>query len=121
MNLPPEENYYRGDLVIEQGEPAMEAFLIMKGQAEVRLKKDGKITVLATLKEGDIFGETAFFRGSDYGASVYADGPLTVQRIPPPVLDEKIAQCDPMIRALIRMLMSRLRQTNHALSEHKTA
>lgn len=107
-----------GTRIIEQGEPAMEAYLILDGTCEVTLEKDGKHTTLATLGEGEIFGETAFFKGSDTGASVTAITDATLQPITPDVLDERIAACDPLIRAVFRMLMVRLRKANAALAGH---
>ena len=113
--LPHEETILNGHAVIEQGEPAMAAYLLMDGKAGVWLERDGQKTRIAELKDGDIFGEAALFKGSDYGASVIAEGNITVQQIPPNILDEKIKACDPMIRALIRMLMIRVRKANEAL------
>lgn len=104
-----------GEAIIEQGEPAMEAFLILDGSFEVVLSKADKTAQLATLKAGDICGETAFFKGSDYGATVKALTDGIVQPITPDVLDARIAQCDPLIRAVFRMLMIRLRKGNEAL------
>lgn len=103
------------DLLIEQGEPAMEAFLILGGRAEVFLND----TKIADVGEGDIVGEAALFKGSNYGASVKAATPLTVQVITPDILDEKIKHCDPMLRALIRMMTIRLRKSNEALNSAK--
>ena len=105
------------DLLIEQGEPAMEAFLIIGGRAEVLLNN----VKIADVGEGDIVGEAALFKGSNYGASVRAATPLTVQAITPDVLDEKIKACDPMLRALIRMMMIRLRKANNELGELKNS
>ena len=113
QTLPVERQYKDGDMVIEKGEPAMEAFLIVQGRADILLSGQK----IAELGEGDIFGEAALFKGSDYGADVRAAGPLTLQPITPSVLDTKIAACDPMLRALIRMMMVRLRRTNEALSK----
>ncbi len=112
MQLPPARHLKPGDLLVEQGEPAMEAYLIMDGMAEVFLKG----TKIAEVGEGDIVGEAALFKGSDYGASVRAASDLTVQPITPAILDDKIKGCDPMLRALIRMMMIRLRRTNEALA-----
>lgn len=112
----PERPVETGDEIITQGDPAMEAYLIMAGQFDVTLTKDGKTVTLATLAEGDIFGETAFFKGSDYGATVTAASDGVLQPITPDILDERIAQCDPLIRAVIRMLMVRLRKSNERLA-----
>jgi len=90
----------------------MEAYLILGGRAEIILNN----VKIADVGEGDIVGEAALFKGSNYGASVRAATPLSVQSITPDILDEKIRRCDPMLRALIRMMMVRLRKTNAELA-----
>lgn len=117
IDLPPERYLNDGNTLIEQGEPAFEAYLMISGQADVWYKGVNGTTKVGTLTEGDIFGEAALFKGSDYGATVKAVGEITVQPIPPSVLDEKIRNCDPMLRALIRMMMVRLRKKNHDSAE----
>jgi len=114
--LPPVRVLQQGEMLIEQGEPAVEAYLIMSGKAEVFLSKGGKDVRLAEVGEGEFVGETALFKGSDYGANVRAVGELSVQPITPAILDDKIKNCDPMLRALIRMMMVRLRRANEAVA-----
>lgn len=109
--------YPEGRVIVEQGEPAMEAFLIENGTVKVTMERDGKVVDLAELGEDQIFGETALFKGSDYGATVTAMEETTVVKITPDILDAKIRLCDPMLRALIKMMMERLRRTNAALAE----
>lgn len=111
--------YPEGRVIIEQGEPAMEAFLIEKGTVKVTIEKDGKTIELAQLGEDQIFGETALFKGSDYGASVTALEETTVIKITPEILDIKIRMCDPMLRALIQMMMERQRRSNDALAQYQ--
>ena len=108
-----------GRTIIEQGDPAMEAYMIEKGRVRVFVTKDDKEIDLAELGEDEIFGETALFKGSDYGASVQAIEETTVIKITPEILDIKIRLCDPMIRSLIRMMMARQRQTNNELADLK--
>lgn len=112
--------YPEGRPIIEQGEPAMEAFLIERGKVKVTMEKDGKILDLAELGEDQIFGETALFKGSDYGATVTAIEETTVVKITPDILDAKIRLCDPLLRALIKMMMERQRRSNDALAQHQT-
>lgn len=118
-NLPPPRCLHDGDILIEQGDPAMEAYLILEGHGEVFRNDAGGDVILAAIGEGEIVGEAALFKGSDYGASVRAVGALTVQPITPDILDEKIRQCDPMLRALIRLMMVRLRKTSADLAQLK--
>lgn len=112
--------YPEGRPIIEQGEPAMEAFLIEKGRVKVTMEKDGKTLELAELGEDQIFGETALFKGSDYGATVTPIEETTVVKITPDILDAKIRLCDPLLRALIKMMMERQRRSNDALAQYQT-
>lgn len=106
-----------GRPIICQGDDAVEAFLIERGQVRVTLEKDGQELELAILGEDQIFGETALFSGSKYGATVTAIEETTVVKITPAILEAKIRLCDPMLRALIRMMMERQRRSNEALLE----
>ena len=108
-----------GRTIIEEGSDAREAFMIERGKVRVYINKNGKEVDLAELGEDQIFGETALFTGSEYGASVQAIEETTVVKITPEILDIKIRLCDPMIRALIRMMMERQRQTNEQIADLK--
>ena len=112
--------YPEGRAIIEQGEPAMEAFLIESGKVKVTMEKGGSVIELAELGEDQMFGETALFKGSDYGATVTALEETTVIKITPDILDIKIRLCDPMIRALIKMMMERQRRSNEALADYQS-
>ena len=111
--------YPEGRVIIEQGEPAFEAYMVERGRVKVTIEKEGSTVELAELGEDQIFGETALFKGSDYGATVTALEETTLIKITPDILDVKIRLCDPMIRALIRMMMERQRRSNEALAEHQ--
>ena len=108
-----------GRAIIEQGAPATEAFLIESGEVSVTMEKDGNIIELATLSEDQIFGETALFEDTHYGATVTAKTETTVIKMTPEILDIKIRLCDPMLRALIKMMMERQKRSNEALAEQQ--
>lgn len=111
--------YPEGRIIVEQGTPATEAFLIESGRVKVTLHKEGKTVELAQLETDQIFGETALFQGSDYGATVIAVEETTVVKITPDILDIKIRHCDPMLRALIKMMMDRQRKSNETLAQYQ--
>ena len=111
--------YPEGRAIITQGETATEAFLIESGRVTVTIEKDGSTVELAQLEEDQIFGETALFKGSDYGATVTAMEETTVIKITPEILDIKMRLCDPMLRSLIKMMMERQRRSNDELAENK--
>ena len=109
-----------GELIIKQGEEASTAYLIDRGKVRVFLEQDSKIVDLAELIEDEIFGETALFTGAAYGANVEAIEETEVTLITPEILQIKIQNCDPMMRAIIQMLIERLQHTNKALLESET-
>ena len=104
-----------GRPIVNQGDDATEAFLIENGSVVVTVEKDGKKIELATLGEDQIFGESALFDQTQYGATVTATEETTVVKITPAILDAKIRLCDPMLRALIKMMVERQKQSNEAL------
>jgi rhodanese-related sulfurtransferase len=62
-----------GEVIFREGEdPRGEAYLVHVGQVEIRRRFDGTERVLATLGEGELFGEMALFRGSPRSASAVA-------------------------------------------------
>lgn len=109
-----------GRPIIEQGAPAEAAYLIETGRVKVTIEKDGHITELAELSTDEIFGETALFEGSHYGATVTPLEETTLIKITPDILDIKIRLCDPMLRAIIKMMMERQQRSNDTIADYQT-
>lgn len=110
----------KGQRIIAKGEDAKTAYMIVSGSVRVFLEEDGKQVDLATLEEDEIFGETAIFSGEHYGANVEALQDTELFLITPESLSEMLKDSDPIMRALIRMLIERLRRTNEALVKSET-
>lgn len=108
-----------GARIITRGEKAHTAYLILKGEVTVELEREGRTITLANLGPGSIFGETALF-GGVYGADVDAVKETQLALITPQSFAGKIEACDPMLRAIIEMLIERLRRTNEALLKSET-
>jgi CRP-like cAMP-binding protein len=109
-----------GQRIITKGDPATVAYTITRGSVRVFLEKDGKNVTIATLKTGALFGETALFDGSEYGAHVEALVDTELAVITPAEFQDKIATCDPMIKSIITMLLERQKRTNEALLRSET-
>ena len=66
-----EESYEFGDLLVRQGEPADSFYVLISGRARVvKTDQNGNEIVLATLKPGDSFGESALSEGGTRTATV---------------------------------------------------
>ena len=114
------ETYKAGDHIITKGDKADKAYMIMSGKVRVFLEEDTTQVELAILEEDDIFGETAIFSDQSYGANVEALEDTELFVITPESLSEMLKGSDPIVRALIRMLIERLKNTNEALLKSET-
>src|SRR3982751_4486775 len=66
-----EESYEFGDVLVRQGEAADAFYILFSGRARVvKNDQNGNEIVLATLKPGDSFGESALSEGGTRTASV---------------------------------------------------
>jgi len=61
-----------GETVIRAGDPGSSMFVVHNGRVCVQLNENGKSRTVATLNEGDFFGEMALFTGEPRTANVVA-------------------------------------------------
>lgn len=113
------EVFYKGQTIIEQDVSGNRAFYIERGLVEV-LVKDGPYMVrVAVLGAGELFGEMALIEHKERSATVRALQDTTVTVITNRELDEKLNNVgDKAVRALIRVLLARLRGANRGQMQH---
>lgn len=114
------EIYAPGERIIKEGSEADTAFMIVSGKVRVYLKNNDKVVDLAVLEKDEIFGETSIFKGGHYGANVDALEETELLLITPESLDEMMNSCDPVLKALVSMLIKRLKETNNKLLKSET-
>jgi small-conductance mechanosensitive channel/CRP-like cAMP-binding protein len=61
-----------GETVIRAGDPGESMFVVHKGRVRVQVSENGRPRTVATLNEGDFFGEMALFTGEPRTANVLA-------------------------------------------------
>ncbi|MBI4031737.1 MAG: cyclic nucleotide-binding domain-containing protein [Proteobacteria bacterium] len=111
--------YYKGQTIIEQGAKAGRAFYIEDGEVEVSVSEARHNLAVSRLGPGEIFGEMALIRGGDRTATVKALTDTSVTVISQQDLEDKIkAIKDEAIRALINVLIDRLREANKGQVHH---
>ncbi len=113
-----EKSYARGDtILVEDDATGQTFFLIAEGGVKVLLTaEDGREAILATLGEGDFFGEMSLLDGEPRSATVRSMGHsrlLIVRR-------EDFLQClrkqPDLALALLSEMSKRMRKTNRQLS-----
>ncbi|PWT89400.1 MAG: hypothetical protein C5B55_11450 [Blastocatellia bacterium] len=61
-----------GETVIRAGDPGSSMFVVHNGRVRVQINENGRPRTVATLNEGDFFGEMALFTGEPRSANVVA-------------------------------------------------
>lgn len=67
--------YDQEELIFRKGDPSYGLYVILKGTVDIYLKKDGQEWTLASLNEGEYFGEIAFSKRAVRSANCMAKKP----------------------------------------------
>ncbi|MCB9991285.1 MAG: cyclic nucleotide-binding domain-containing protein [Rhodospirillales bacterium] len=97
-----------GDLVIRQGDRGNDAYLIQSGKVRVYTEKDGREVELGKLGPGDICGEMALIVDEPRSATIQALENTNFIKITRPMMIERLAKTDPLIKAMMPMLIKRI-------------
>ena len=101
---------------VKEGERGDAMFLILEGEVRVRVVRDGKESILSTLKSGDFFGEVSLLDEGPRSADVVANDRSTLLKISTAAFArlrrEAPALAEPFLHALSQILVGRLRVLN---------
>jgi EAL domain-containing protein (putative c-di-GMP-specific phosphodiesterase class I) len=104
-----------GEVLFREGDPPTTAFILEEGQVEIRATQRGRQVVLAVLGPGAIVGEMAVIDEAPRTATAVALGPCRLIALDRSQIAERIAQSDPVIRALLQGTLQRYRSALAAL------
>lgn len=99
-----------GECLFREGDPGDTAFVIENGLLEIcREKEGGERERIAQLGPGELLGEMSLIDKLPRSASAFARQPTRVRVLTRENLDEKLADADPLLRLLLKMILQRYR------------
>jgi len=104
--------FEKDKIIFREGQDSTDAFVVESGKIGVFKTADGKPVRLAVLEKGAMFGEMAAVTGEKRSATMIALEQSVVVRISRAMVQQKIAVCDPFIKALIHILINNLSRVN---------
>ena len=100
-----------GETVFERGDAGDCAYLIKQGSVEVVAREHGGEVTVATLKSGELFGETALVDEGPRSMTVRALEETVLIPFPRSLVNAQLEQSDPVLSHLLFALLERAR--NH--------
>jgi CRP-like cAMP-binding protein len=110
----------QGRRIISKGDEAGEAFLILKGRAEVHDEVKGKKITYAVLEKGDTFGELAVFTGEKRTAHLDALSDMEVLVFDREKIRDELNKVQPWIGDMISGLAEKLARLNLKYADVQT-
>ena len=106
----PIRSFNAGDIVFQEGDPGIEAYLILNGQVEITRRHKKKRIVVNQLGKDQIFGEMAIITGDPRTATAEAMEPTELFIITENKLNENLSQRMAIVKSLIDQLIERMKQ-----------
>ena len=99
--------FVRGEVLTKQGAEAHWLYIIIEGKAEVQVAVDGKSEKVASIGEGDFFGEMGMMTGAPRSATVFAQTDMLCYRLDKDAFQEIISRRPEMAEDISHVLARR--------------
>jgi len=109
------EKFPASKLIFTEGDHGDEAYRVIDGLVEISIQDEGQKLVLATLGEGEIFGEMAMIESRPRSASARVLEPTTVEVIARDDFQQILAKGGEQLVPYLTTIFDRLRVTNDRL------
>ena len=110
-------DYKDGSIIFEQNAIAETMYVILSGRVEVIKNRKGLITKLATLEEGDFFGEMSLFDNKPRSATVKALGDIRLLEIGKNKLLKSIMADPALAFKMLEKMGSRIRRQDDRIMD----
>src|SRR4051794_7635847 len=110
-----EMRFAPGELVVEQGHPAV-FYVLIEGDVQVTKSVDGEEMMLTTHHAGTFFGELSILMGKPFVASGRAVGEARLYRLEQPAFWQMLASCPTIAQEIMRTMAQRV-QALEALAQ----
>lgn len=101
-----------GEVIFHEGEGADCGYLVEAGRVEISVNKHGDRVIIASLEEGELFGEVALIDGKDRTATATAVEDSVIFKVIPEQFQRRLKEADPLVNMLVKILLSRVRDTH---------
>ena len=111
------EAFGPGEIVIQEGTKGTSAFIVLSGAVEVLKRSGDREIVVATLGEGQVFGEMGLIEDRPRSATVKAMTELKLRVISREGFNTLLQRKPSVLIPIIKSLFERLRQASDLLAE----
>ena len=115
------QRFGRGERVIEQGADGGSMFMLLRGEASVLVNANDCETQVATLRDGDYFGEMSLLTGEPRSATIMAHTDCEMWEIGKDVLGEILQQNHTLVENLSDLLAKRRLENEGLLASAQPA
>ena len=98
-------SYSDGDLILSEGEPGGELYLLRSGKADISCHSNGNSVRVAEAGEGSLFGEMSFLTGDVASATVMAVGDCVVYNLSRGAYSELMIKNQDLVYALFAHML----------------
>jgi small-conductance mechanosensitive channel/CRP-like cAMP-binding protein len=114
-------HFGRGEKLIEQGEKGDSMFILVDGDANVVVDRNGIQAHVASLSSGDCFGEMSLLTGENRSATVIAVTDCEVVEIGKRVLADSLKENPDLLHTLSDLLAHRQMENEGVFAKHSEA
>lgn len=108
------ESHGKGKTLFHEGDSGDAMYIVESGAVTIVKSIEGAEVCLATLRQGELFGEMAIIDGSPRMASAVVEEDCVLIRIPHDLLESKMRKFDPFLKAMVNILITNLRNVHRA-------